>query len=108
MDHRYYRLISNAACYLLIFCVVDFRPLVIGGLSKLIVSAVLAYLLAFVVVHAPNICKLVAACVKALPISLFPLVVDWRWIERLQATIIIPSEPRLPVLFQRPPPIFLL
>jgi hypothetical protein len=98
----------NVAYCLLVFCVADFRPLVIGGFFKLVASLVLACLLAFVVVHTPNICKLVAACFRLFPTPFCPLVVDRRWAGRPQTNIAVAYEPTLPPLFQRPPPIFSL
>jgi hypothetical protein len=98
----------NVAYYLLIFCVVDLRPLVIGGFFKLVTALLLAYLLAFVVVHSPNLCKLVATFFQSIPISLFPLVVARRWVERSQTNIVVLNEPNLSPRFQRPPPIFSL
>jgi hypothetical protein len=106
--YRRSQIFLSVAYSLLIFCVADFRPLVIGGFFKLVTALVLAYLLAFVVVHSANICKLVAACLKALPISLFPVVVDRRWLEWPRSTIAVLNEPSLSPLFQRPPPIFSL
>ena len=106
--YRRSQIFFYVAYCLLIFCVADFRSLVIGGFFKLVTALVLAYLLAFVVVHSPNIRKLVAAFLRALPISLFPLVVARRWVERSQANIVVPNEPSLSPLFQRPPPIFSL
>src|SRR6266852_3621981 len=98
----------NVAYCLLIFCVADFRPLVIGGFFKLVTALVLACLLAFVVVHSPNICKLVAACLRALPIPLSPLVVGRRLVGRSQTNIVVPNEASLSPLFQRPTPLFSL
>lgn len=105
---RYSQIFLNLAYCLLIFCVADFRPLVIGGFFKLVVSLVLACLLAFVIVHSPNIGRLLASCLRALPVRFFPSVVDRRWEERSQTNIVVPNEPSLAPLFQRPPPIFLL
>jgi len=105
---RYNEIFLNVVYCLLVFCVADIRPLVIGGLFKLIASLLLACLLAFVVVHSANICRLVTACLQALPISRFPLAVDRRWVSRSRTTTVIPNEPSLSPLFQRPPPIFSL
>jgi hypothetical protein len=106
--YRYIQLLLNVVYGLLVFCVADFRPLVVGGCVKLIASLVFACLLAFVIVHAPNICKLVAAYLQALPIALFPLLVDRRRVAHSQTDTAVPNEPNLSPLFQRPPPVFLL
>lgn len=106
--YRCSQIFLNVAYCLLICFVADFRPLVIGGFCKLVASLVLACLLAFVVVHSANICRLLVACLHALPVCFFPLAVDRRWAERSQATVVVPNEPSLSPLFQRPPPILSL
>jgi len=106
--YRHSEMFFNAAYYLLVLFVLDPRPLLIVGLFKLIAFLVLAYLLAFVVVHSANICRLVLACLHALPVSFFPLAVDRRWAERSQTTTAVPNEPSISPLFQRPPPTFSL
>src|SRR5580698_7447711 len=106
MDHyRYSQTFLNVAHYLLVFCVLDFRPLLIGGLFKLIASLVFACLLAFVVIHSANILRFITARLRVLPISLLPLVIHRRWFEPWHTTIIVKNEPSLAPLFQRPPPI---
>jgi hypothetical protein len=102
---RYRETFLNVVYCLLISCVADFRPLVIGGLCKLIASLLLACLLAFVVVHSAHICRLVTACFEVFPFKRFPLAVDRRWVGRSRATTVMPNEPSLSPLFQRPPPI---
>jgi hypothetical protein len=104
--YRYSRTFLNAACYLLVFCVVDFRPVLIGGFFKLIASLVFACLLAFVIVHSANIRRFVKAYLRVLPISLLPFVADRRWFEKSHTTVIVANESNLSPLFQRPPPIF--
>ncbi len=103
--YRQSQILSNVAYCLLIFCVADFRSLVIGGLFKLVASLVLACLLAFVVIHSANIWRLLIACLHSLPVCFLPLAVDRRWAEQSQTTIAVPNEPSLSPLFQRPPPI---
>jgi hypothetical protein len=106
--YRYSQMLFNAAYYLLALFVLNPRPLLIVGLFKLTAFLVLACLLAFVVVHSANICRMVIACLHALPVCFFPLAVDRRWAERSQTTIAVPNEPSLSPLFQRPPPILSL
>jgi hypothetical protein len=104
--YRYHQMLLNVAYCVLVFCLADLRPLVIGGLFKLLASLALACILAFVVVHSPNIAKLAAACLRAIPVSLFPLIVDRRWLKRSRTSLVVLNEPSLSPLFQRPPPIF--
>jgi len=106
--YRCIQIFLNIAYCLLVFCVADFRPLVIGGFFKLVASLVLAYLLAFVIVQRANIYKLVGACLRAIPMPPVPLLVDRRWVKRWQTTIVVPNGPSLSPLFQRPPPTFSL
>ena len=109
MGHnRYGQVFLNVAFSLLIFCVAEFRPVVIGGFFKLITSVVLAYLLAFVLVHRTNIFKTLAASLQASQMSGVPLVVDRRRVGRSQTTITVPDPPSRSLLFQRPPPLFAL
>jgi hypothetical protein len=105
---RFSQIFLNVAYYLLICCVAEFRPLIFGGFFKVVSALVLACLLAFVVVHSPDICKLVADCLRPLAIPLFSLVVDSLWADRPQPNIVVTNEPSLSALFQRPPPIFSL
>jgi hypothetical protein len=104
--YRYHQMLLNVAYCLLVFCLADLRPLLMGGLFKLLASLALACLLAFVVVHSPNLWKLVAACLRAIPIPLFPLVVDWQRVKRSRTNLVVLNEPSLSPLFQRPPPVF--
>ncbi len=104
--YRHSQIFWNAAYCLLVFCTVDFRPLLLGGFFKLIASFAVACLVAFIVVHSANICRLIVRCLQSLPASYFPLAVDSRWAKQLQPTVVVPNAPSLPPLFQRPPPVF--
>jgi hypothetical protein len=106
-SYRHSQIVLSVAYCLLVFCMADFRPLLIGGFFKLVASLVLACLLAFVVVHSAKIWKLLIASLHALPVCFFPFAVDPRWAERWQTTVAVPNEPSLPALFQRPPPLSL-
>lgn len=105
---RYTRGFLTVAYCLLILGAAEFRPVVIGGFFKLIASIVLAYLLAFVLVHRTNIFKILAAGLKVSRMSGFSLVVNRRLAGRSKTTIAVPDPPSLSPLFQRPPPIFSL
>jgi hypothetical protein len=109
MSHyRFSQVFLSVAYYLLVSCMLNVRPLVMGGLFKLVASTVLACLLAFVVIHSPDICKLVADFLPSVAIPLFSLVVDRRWVDRSQTKNVVPNEPSLSLFFQRPPPSFSL
>jgi hypothetical protein len=105
---RFIQILSSTAHCLFTLLVLDSRPLIIISLFKLTGFLVLACLLAFVVVHSANICRLVITCLHAFPVSFFPLRVDRLWVERSQMAIAVPNEPSLSSLFQRPPPILSL
>jgi hypothetical protein len=62
--YRHSHVFLNVAYCLVICCVADFHPLVIGGFFKLVTSLVLACLLAFVVVHSANIWRLLAWIIR--------------------------------------------
>jgi|HubBroStandDraft_1064217.scaffolds.fasta_scaffold801359_1 hypothetical protein len=96
------------AAYFLLICMADFRPLLLGGLCKLVVSLAVACLVAFVVVHSSNIYGLIIACLQKLPASYFPLGVNRRWAEQSQRAVALPAPPSLSPLFQRPPPLLSL
>jgi hypothetical protein len=105
---RCIQMFFNAAyCFLPLFAL-DLRPLLIVGIFKLIAFLVLACLLPFVVVHSANIYRLVVACLRAFPMSFFPLRVDRRRADLSQTTVAVLNEPSLSPLFQRPPPILSL
>jgi hypothetical protein len=106
--YRHSQIVLSVAYCLLVFCMADFRPLLMGGFFKLVASLVLACLLAFVVVHSAKIWKMLIASLHALPVFFFPCEVHARWAERWQTTIAVPNEPSLGALFQRPPPILSL
>ena len=97
----------NIACCALILLTADFRPLLAGSLLKLIASLAFACLLAFVVVHSANVCQLVISSLSALSKSLFPFAIDRRWSLKTPIAIVVPDEPSLSSLFQRPPPFLL-
>jgi hypothetical protein len=98
----------NVVYFFLVFCVADFRLLVVGGLFKLMASVLFTCLLAFVAVHSPNVCKMVTACLRALADPFSPLFVDRRWVPRPQTSIAMPEQQSPSVLFQRPPPLLML
>lgn len=105
----YRRTLFDGACCFLVYCLVNFQPgFLVGGFCKLLVSLVLAYLLAFVLIHRSDTFKLLAACLQSLPSALVPLVVDREWIGQARTTFAAPNEPILSLLFQRPPPILSL
>lgn len=96
----------DIAYCIFIFLVADSRPLLAGSFFKLIAFMALVCLLAFVVVHSANICKLIISRLQVLSESLFPFAFGRRWSNRPQVTIVIPDEPHLSSLFERPPPFF--
>jgi len=98
----------NAACCLLLGLVADFGPLVVIGFFKLVVSLALACLLVFVVLHSANICRLLIACLQALPVCFFPLAVESSMGRTTTDSYRRFNELSLRPLFQRPPPLLSL
>lgn len=101
-------LVLNAACFYLLSLMADVRPLVVVSLSKLVASLVLACLLAFVVVHSVNICRLLTTCLRPLPVCFFPLTVESSIRRSTADDYLSFTEPSLRPLFQRPPPVLSL
>lgn len=95
---------SNLACHLAVFCLVNLRPLLVGGLFKLIAFATLACLLAFVVIHSAKICGLLVASLQTHVVSLFQSVVKYDRAERLSDEILGLDQITRSPFFQRPPP----
>jgi hypothetical protein len=102
--YRHNQIFFTFACLVIVRCVADLRLLLIGNLFKLVVSLLLACLLAFVVVDSANIWRLLAAFLSGLTTDFFPWSVARRWTQPSQTTIAVSSEPSLSPLFQRPPP----
>jgi len=105
--YRQSLILLKVAYGLLIFCLAERHPLLVGGFFKVVASLFVACLLAFIVVHSAHIWRLLIASLHAIPVRFFPRPVDLRW-ERSQTPIAVPNEPSLAALFQRPPPIFSL
>jgi hypothetical protein len=105
--HRYFnrQLFLNIFFSLLIFCVVELCPLIVGGFFKLIAFLAFASLLVFVVVHSANLRAVLATCLRRLSNSFRAPDVGLRWMRQFASGLILPSEPNLAVLFQRPPPV---
>jgi Na+/H+-dicarboxylate symporter len=71
--YRRGQILLNVAFCLFIYLVANFRPPLLGSFLKLVGSLALTCLLAFVVVHSANICRLVISQLLVLSESLFPL-----------------------------------
>lgn len=95
----------NAACLVLLGVVANPRPLLVIGLFKLLAFLTLACLLAFVIVHSLDICRLLIACLQALQLGFFPLSVESSMGRAITDTHHGLNQPSLRLLFQRPPPL---
>ncbi len=102
---RYRLTILLVSLYLLAVRLPYFRP-VIAGLGKTIWFVLFACLLMFLVVRSADICRSLTACLQALQLSLFPHIPDLEPIRQSSIPLLLPKEPSLSPLFQRPPPIF--
>ena len=103
-SYRRILMFLNAACFVLLGSVGHLGPLVVIGFFKLVASLALACLLAFVVVHSVNICRLLIACLQALPVCFFRLAVESSIGRATTDSCRRFNEPSLRPLFQRPPP----
>lgn len=92
------------ACSVLLCLVAGLRTPFVIGFFKLVASLVLACLLAFVVVHSVNICRLLIAYFRALPVGFFELAVESSIGRAIPENYRCFNEPSLRPLFQRPPP----
>ena len=103
--HRYTRTTLNIASYLLVYCALNYHPvLMVGGIGKLLTYLILASLLMFVVVHSAEIRWVAVVFFEALRLSLLALPIDPTFVERPLSPAVA-SRPVLALLFQRPPPI---
>ena len=105
-DCRYRQVLLTIAYCVLSVGLANLSPLLVSGLLKLIAFVAFACLLTFVVVHSATIRRAVMACLQALPSFFFALFTDARWVRRSLTTVVVPKEPNLSPLFQRPPPVF--
>jgi hypothetical protein len=81
-----------------------YGPLVVGGLSKSLAFLVLVCLLLFVATNAATICRALIACLHSLAVSLCaPVAYRAFTVPTIE---LLPAEPSLAALFQRPPPAF--
>lgn len=105
-NHRYNLVFSMAAQYLLLFLVGNLGPVLIGEVIKLLISVVMACVLAFVLAHGAKIRGAVLAWFYALLSFRFVLTTIVVSTQRCRTTVSLPHEPILAVAFQRPPPVF--
>lgn len=107
--YDYRQAFKNVSFCLFAVLLPHFGPtLVIGGVGKLVVFLVLAGLLVFVLTHSADIRKVIASCLQWLPISLFAPTPKRAYIRQSPAELVVPREPSLTSIFQRPPPFLAL
>lgn len=100
---RYRNMFANLA-YLAVISVIDFRPFLFGAALKVFACLVLSYLLLFALLNSANLEKIVASCLRALPVRCFAPPVLRRWRECSSKIAPALDAPSFPSLFQRPPP----
>jgi hypothetical protein len=81
-----------------------YQSLLIAGIGRTIIVALLACLLLFLVVRSPEICRVVADCLIAFVSWLAPsFTQEFRAVLFVSQTV--PCAPIISPLFQRPPPL---
>jgi hypothetical protein len=105
MDRHRRTVALSLASYLLFVCVPGFRTFIFGGLLRLLVLLVLAYLLMFVTMYSARVCSEIWACLQLVPAHRFVLSSKRHMITGWNGIILLRDEPFLSALFQRPPPI---
>jgi hypothetical protein len=95
--------LRGAHSFFLLSAVCYRAPLLCGSFKSI---AFLGFIcaLAFVFVRYPNIWRMVACCLRALPIVRFPLVIDYAGTIHSEINIAPPNKPDPTSWFQRPPP----
>lgn len=102
----YVQAASDQLLCLFVLCLPDYGSLLLAGTFGLVSFLLLTFLLMFVIARAPSICKVVAACLKALPLSwVAPSLKRTGYCVRSTLFLVTP-EPSLAPSFQRPPPLF--
>lgn len=92
------------AHYALLAWMAHATTLLFGGVLKAIALAAFALLLLFVVRRSSSALKLVSTCCARIPSSLCASSLHTRWTQRTESRVLLPDEPLLSSLFQRPPP----
>ncbi len=96
---------AEAVFSLFALCLPHYRSVLLDGVGRTILLALLACLLMFLVVRSTEICRIVADCVIAFVSWLLPsLALEFRAIQFVWLNV--PCAPTLSPLFQRPPPLF--
>ncbi len=94
--------------YALLVWMAHATGLLLGGMLKAIALAAFALLLFFVIGRSANFLKTVAIYFYALPSVSLSSSTGAQWLRRSQAALILPDQPLLASLFQRPPPSYSL
>jgi hypothetical protein len=76
------------------------------GLGRMIGFLLLAALLLFTIVQAAGIYKAIASCLRRLPLSWCAPILQARCARITRIVPLVPGEPTLSLLYQRPPPTF--
>jgi hypothetical protein len=107
MGRKGYReVVVDMSLYMLPVYLPFYQALFIHGMGPAIVFLLLAVLLMFMVAHKADICRALAVCLKVLPSLWLAHAPRLGFRELSCAFLIVPNEPNLAALFQRPPPSF--
>jgi hypothetical protein len=90
--------------YVLLVCTAQVGGVLFGTVFKVIACLAFAFLLIFVLDRSRYVLGSVIAWVRLFSISALTLFSDRRWEQLWVAASVLPPEPQLSPLFQRPPP----
>jgi hypothetical protein len=83
-----------------------FRSFLGSGIGKSISVLLFCSLLMFTIVRSADLYRTISSCLQALPLSWLAPVFDCGWLSLPAMGLLVPSEPALSPVAQRPPPNF--
>jgi hypothetical protein len=82
------------------------RSFLCSGIGKSIGILLFCSVLMFTIVRSAELYRTITSCLQALPLSWLAPVFDCGWLSLPSMGLLVPSEPTLSPIAQRPPPIF--
>jgi hypothetical protein len=85
---------------------VSLRSFLGSGIGKSIAIVLFCSVLMFTIVRSADLYRTISSCLRALPLSWLAPVFDCGWLSLPSMGLLVPSEPALSPVAQRPPPNF--